>query len=560
MKKKVFVLVLCMQIVVSSLAGCSNKKSIDTNNAATITPSEEQTLELTKEAIDPKEAGLSSIFPLKEKITLTYYIKENDAMAATMETYGDVEYFKELEKKTNVHIEWNHNTSDESFALMIAGGELPDLINWPLSSAAGGVQALLDDDVILDLTEMVPKYAPNYYAWLQANPEVDKSFRLDDGTYYQLGSFNADWDTMDMTYFSILGPQIRQDWLVNLGLEMPKTTDELYEVLTAFKNNDCNNNGDPNDEIPYVITGGEQGLGETMYSLAGSFGTRKDFYMQDGEIVFGPITDNYKKYLTYMNKLYTEGLINSDFAVNQDAFNFILQDIGGFTINAMGSGVVAGHDLLKTKNSAYNYVSTPWLIGPDGDQCTVSDHGGTGRTTAITTSCKYPEIALEWLDYAYSYEGSLNSTFGVEGKSYEIIDDYPTIIEEVKQNDKGWGEEESMCRWMLGSVNYPNARDFRFYEQVNLNEDYKRDIQTNWSVGTDNITMPPLVFSTEEASTYSQIMADVNTYVGECSLKFIIGQMDFEEDWDTYVQNTENMSLEEAGACKLAAFERYQSR
>ena len=55
-------------------------------------------------------------------------------------------------------------------------------------------------------------------------------------------------------------------------------------------------------------------------------------------------------------------------------------------------------------------------------------------------------------------------------------------------------------------------------------------------------------------------MADLSTYVSECLLKFIVGDMDLEKDWDTYVANVEGMDLEKALECKKAAYERYQSR
>lgn len=560
MKKRLLAIGICTVLMASVFSGCSGKgdKNTDTNapteavSKGEVTPSPDN--------VDSEKEGLSSMFPLKEKVTLTYYIRQNGAMSATMESYADVEFFKQLEELTNVHIEWNHNTSDEGFALMLASGELPDMINWNLGKAAGGVEALLEDELIMDLTELMPQYAPNYYKWMQENPEEDKAFKLDDGTNFQFVNFNVNWDDMDIVYFKILGPQIRQDWLDKLGLTMPSTTDELYDVLTAFKNEDVNGNGDPSDEVPFVIVGGEKGLNETMYTLAGSFGTRNDFHLADGNIVYGPITDNYKKFLTYMNKLNKEGLINSDFAVNSDAINLVLQDKGGFAINSMGSGLIASHELLKSQNSEFNYVSVPWLIGPDGYQSNTVDNNVNPRGTAITTSCQNPEIALAWLDYAYSYAGSLDSTFGIEGKSYEFINDYPTIMDAVKKNDNGWSEEQSIARWMLGPINYPNARDYRFYEQINLNEDYKVDIQTNWNLAKEDITMPPVVLTTEESTVYSGIMADISTYVSECSLKFIVGQMDIEKDWDSYVENVKKMNLEKAQECKEAAYVRYQGR
>lgn len=45
-------------------------------------------------------------------------------------------------------------------------------------------------------------------------------------------------------------PFINKAWLDRLGLEIPTTVDEWYEVLKAFKEQDANGNGDPNDEIP----------------------------------------------------------------------------------------------------------------------------------------------------------------------------------------------------------------------------------------------------------------------------------------------------------------------
>lgn len=509
---------------------------------------------------DLRTSDLSDIFPLAEPVTLTYYIRINGAMSATMDSYADVEFFKALEEATNVKIEWNHNTSDENFALMIASGKLPDMINWTLNNAAGGVQALLDDEVIIPLDELLPKYAPAYKAWLENNPEEAKANMLDDGTHYHFINFNANWENLDMIYFKILGPQIRQDWLDKVGLSMPTTTDELYNVLVAFRDNDMNGNGDATDETPMVITGGQKGLNDTMYSLAGSFGTRPDFHMKGEEIVYGPITENFRLFLRYMHKLYSEGLINTDFAVNGDAFNLILQDRAGFAFNSMGSGLIAAHDLLKAQNEAYNYVSVPWLIGPDGYQSNTLDTGTSARATAITTTCEHPEIAAAWLDYAYTFAGSMNSTYGIEGKSYDFVDGYPTIRNEVKASDKGWNEEESMSRWMLGAINYPNARDDRFYKQINLNEPYKVDIQTNWMKAQEDITMPPLAFTADENSIFTTVMADVSTYVQENSLKFIIGALDLDADWENFVSTIEGMKVEDARLAKVSAYQRYLDR
>lgn len=501
--------------------------------------------------------GLSSMFPLKEKVTLTYFISENSSMAATMKSYNEVEFFKELEKKTNVHIEFNHNESDNALALMIAGGDLPDMINAKFGMLPGGVPSLLEDDIIADLSTIIPKYAPNYYDWLQKNPDENKAFKLDDGTMYQFVGFNGNWEDQKVVNFLIKGSQIRQDWLDKVGMSMPTTTDELYQVLKAFKEQDVNGNGDPNDEIPFVVS---KDTFNSLYTLAGSFGTRKDFQMLDGKVAYGPITNNFKNFLTYIHKLYDEGLINSDFAQNESAFDLILQSKAGFTNGSMGSSLIAAHEALKQKDPNANFVSVPWLKDSDGNQSGVDDINGNVKGTAITTACKNPDIAAAWLDYAYSQEGSLNSTFGVEGKSYQMIDGYPTIMDEVRTNDKGWSEEQSISRWMLGPITYPNARDDRFFEQMNLNEQYKKDIQTNWGEQTDAILLPPLTLTSEESDIYGGIMPDLQTYMDECVLKFITGKMSIDSDWDDYVNGIKGMGIDEAIKCKQTALERYEKR
>lgn len=576
MKKKIVSALLCATLLTGLLTGCGNGGADQQQGSGESQTSEQQSTEKTSEGsqssaaeetpavpedFDPRTAGLSDIFPLEDPITLTYLIRQNDAMAATMDTYADVEFLKRLEELTNVHIEWNHNCSEEAFATMISSKQYPDLINYPLMGVAGGPSALIEDGVILDLTEMIPQYAPNYWAWMQNNPDVDLANRLDDGTMFSLGCQLGNWETLKFEKTYISGPQIRKDWLDKLGLKMPTTIDELYEVLVAFKENDCNGNGDPDDEIPYVIAGGDKRLGETMYTMAQCFGTGNSFIMDGDTVVYGPLTDYYKDFVTFMNKLYTEGLINSDFPINEDAFNLILQDQGGFTIDAMNSGVIAAHDLLKQTDDSYNYVSMAWPTGPDGQKVGLGRSGGGGRMTAISTQCEHPEIALAWLDYAYSYAGSLNATFGIEGESYDMVNGYPTIREEVKTTNDAWNVEENLCRWMVGSINYPCIRDIRFYEQMNLVEDYQKEIQANWGPQKEEYGtgMPGIVMTAEENDEFSDIMADVKTYVSECTLKFIRNEMSLDE-WDSFKDNIKKMNIDKALEIQQAAVDRFNNR
>ena len=187
MKKRLLALLMCMLMVIGVLAGCGggdNSSKADSSKADS---------SKAGDASAPESQGEGDVtYPLVDTpIELSYYIKINGAMSATMETYADVEFFKFMEEKTNVKINWDHNCSNENFAMMITSGVLPDMINWNVQNAAGGVQALLEDEIIVDLTELMPKYAPAYSEWMQNNPEENKAFMLEDGTQFQFVNFNA---------------------------------------------------------------------------------------------------------------------------------------------------------------------------------------------------------------------------------------------------------------------------------------------------------------------------------------------------------------------------------
>ena len=177
-----------------------------------------------------------------------------------------------------------------------------------------------------------------------------------------------------------------------------------------------------------------------------------------------------------MHKWYSEGLINSDFPVLENAGARILSSEAGFTIGSMGSGLTMQREALLESDPNSNLDSLPYLLGPDGHQALVDDKGANPRATAITSANKYPMETLRWIDYAYSPEGSLLTTFGIEGESYEMMDGYPTLTDKVMNPANGYNQEEAIARYALGPINYPNARDIRFYEQVNLNTPQKKRI------------------------------------------------------------------------------------
>ncbi len=96
-----------------------------------------------------------------------------------------------------------------------------------------------------------------------------------------------------------------------VGKDVPKTVDDLYELLKAYKTQEANGSGDPNDEIPWRGVG----LGHFYFIMAaftGLAGGNNIHIKDDGIVVFTPLLPEYKEFLIYANRLYKEELIDSE--------------------------------------------------------------------------------------------------------------------------------------------------------------------------------------------------------------------------------------------------------
>ena len=138
------------------------------------------------------------------------------------------------------------STRKEKVATALASGEDFDVILRG-KVAASTLQAYGDQGMIVDLMkdDLLKKYAPNCYAYLMSHPDTLASVLNPDGTIYGLPQVNsgAELRVSRKLFFN-------KKWLERVGKKVPRTTEELYDVFKAFKEQDANGNGNPNDEVP----------------------------------------------------------------------------------------------------------------------------------------------------------------------------------------------------------------------------------------------------------------------------------------------------------------------
>lgn len=105
---------------------------------------------------------------------------------------------------------------------MMSTGELSDLVYYVDRT---DINKYGQEGAFAPLNDLIDEYAPNYKKYLDAHPEVRKAITTEDGQIYGLLVAGSD------EVKAAQGWEIRKDWLDKLGLETPKTVNELHDVL-----------------------------------------------------------------------------------------------------------------------------------------------------------------------------------------------------------------------------------------------------------------------------------------------------------------------------------------
>jgi putative aldouronate transport system substrate-binding protein len=488
--------------------------------------------------------------------TLTYWVGLASNVAATLKSFGDMTVYKELEKRTGVHVDFQHppvGQEKDQFNLMITGKKLPDVIEYGWTGYPGGPEKAIKDGKIIKLNAIIDKHAPNLKKILDTHPDWKKQVVTDEGSIYGFPFLRGD----DYLLVSN-GIALRKDWLDKLNMKMPETLDDWHTVLTAVKNTDLNGNGKP-DEIPLLISKNDMG---GSVAFLGSFGVNYDFYQINGKVNYGPIQPEYKQFLTLMHQWYTEGLLDPDFAITDSKLKDAKETGNQLfaTVMSTGSGIGNYTSLVQGKIPGFKLVAAPFPVVKKGDKKLWSARSynfSGGVAAAISTSNPNPEATAEWLDYAYSEEGKMLFNFGVEGQTYKMVNGYPTFTDEIL-HPKDMSVAQAMARHVRSNFNGPFVQDKRYMEQYAALPEQKESIKI-WSEPTDERKLPPITPTSDESSRFASIMNDVNTFKDEMFNKFIMGAEPL-DNFDKYVKTIEGMGIQDAIKIEQAALERYNKR
>ncbi|WP_084224884.1 extracellular solute-binding protein [Paenibacillus pectinilyticus] len=490
------------------------------------------------------------------KPKLTYWSELNGNAGSVKPSFLDVPFFQEWQKRTGVQLKFIQpptNQAKEAMNVLLASGDLPDMMEYEWNQFPGGPVKAIKDGYIIRLNELIDNYAPNLKKYLNEHPDVDKQIKTADGSYYVFPFIRGD-DQL-RTY---QGPIIRKDWLDELGLHTPTTIEEWHTVLQAFKEK-------KGVEAPLTFLGVPSPLfGIEGGGFVGAFGVKKGFYVDQGHVKFGAIEPGYKEFLTTFRQWYAEGLLDKNIATvdtkTMDA-NMISGRSGASIWNA-GAGIGKWQPLVEEKDESAIFEAAPYPVLKKGDRPKFSQRSyayeGTGGV-AISSKSKHPEEAAKLLDYGYSPEGHMLFNFGVEGTSYSEVNGYPTYTELILHNPDKLAPAQALAMYSRASYFGPYVQDVRYMEQFYTLDQQKKAVQIWSDTDVDRNILPQIPKTELENAELSSIMNDVTTLVDEMSLKIILG-VDSPEAFDSYVSQIKALKIDRAIQIQEQALERDRRR
>lgn len=562
MSKKVLSFILVLALLVS-LAACAGKAAEPSETASSVSdsPAPEATQTSPEVSEEVSESASTTIsedntpvsatanFPLfDEPTTLTIWCGSSPDLSEIIKEFSDYLIIAEMEKLTNVHWEAtlvSFTAVSEMFNLMVASQEYCDVVNEGSANYNGGTDLAIEEEFIIDLKPYIDDYMPNLLQWFSDNEGLEKELTSTNGAIGAFPKLNALSNLGAITQ----GGMMRLDWLEELGMDIPETFDDMYNILTAFKT-------EKNADGALMLTMNTGVQDNLIYGYNMSAST----YQIDGVVHYGAIEDAFKDYLTMINKWYTEGLISEAFLTNQ---NGMLQDYSpiytGRTGIWYGSSVQYMSTIDSNIDESVNYGGFT-DVTLDGSKAHIGEAGYIfgGNSWSITTACQCPEKVAMYVDYFYGEEGIMLCNYGVEGYTFNYDDDGIPYLTEVVTNNPDMSYTIALNVYTCDrQTQIPFVVDqTKAYREYT---DRQKQAVEAWNENNDGLYNMPrngMNMTDEENEETTNLMSDIETYYEENVTKFVTGDRPLSE-FDDFVSQMKVLGIDRIVEITQAAYDRY---
>jgi len=588
--KKLLALILAAMMLLGALTACASEPAAPANTdapAATDTPAEAPADEPEAPAEEPAdEPEAPAETPVEEPAEDAEILEAGEAQEVTLgvvelplvdelttltawrsyDAYGewtdfnDSEWRKAVAAETNVDVEFTTATSDtanEKFGLMLVSMDYTDLMMVPSLAALKSGDAAIEDEILIDLRDYDESLYPNYQALSTANKNVYRDTRTDSGAMW--GFFTL----MKEPEGPWTGLAYRTDLAEKAGYigGAPVTIADWEVLLQAYV--------DGGVEVPFVLPQS----GYCLYSpFISAYDTYAGYYAVDGtEVKYGYIDEGFKSYLQLMKDWREKGYIAKNF-VDWDLDHGAASAYGMLYDAAYWDDTVGAGMSTFSFNKNMMYSSYGFSQNPDYYRQAVAapvlEEGQTlhtgfnytyvsGYPLCISTACEDVELAIRFCDFFYTDKGFLYSNYGVEGVTYNLDENGNPVSTDVLLESEWEYTNHKLATWCWRIGLYTYLQSKEDFADPTIYECY--DI---WESNNDAAWMIPsnISMTVEESEEYASRNNDITTYVEEHLVRFILGDLNLESDWDNFVKGVQDMGIEDLCDIQEAALTRYNAR
>ena len=551
-QKQIIALVSATALAATALAGCG--KTSEENTQTT--------------AVGEAEGTAKEDLPFsKYAETVTVHLGGSmnpNAKILDGMSYEDNAYTRFLKDDLNIEVvyDWIASSSDydEKMNLCIGSGTIPEMMNVNATQ----YRALLKYDMIQPLDQYFEDYASDKLKGFveSGGEELKKCITNDKGEMMAIpapsmmvGEMNEMW--------------IRQDWLDNLGLEVPRTWDEMAAVAEAFVTQDPDGNGE-DDTIGILGPGNSNhinDIGDNQFGLDPlfcSFQSYPQYWLQDedGTVKYGSIQPETRVALEKIQKLYTDKLIDPEMLVRNNCQEAVLSGKVGIFFGPWWSGYTVGEATLAGEADWRAYF-TP--LSEDGKYYTHMPDP-TSKYVVVSKSCKNPEAAFKIISYLVANEQQWTDD-GITSSEMSCADFYP-LWNGYDNADEIEVSTETLEKYLAGEITMDDV-DFSQHKLLKSDmeavtelkkEPYDDFSLDKWNMDSDlaKTNLPRLVSLLVGGAPYvnDKYIPVYNAYSGqtetmqakwanlkkmeeETFAKIIMGKADISE-FDTFVENWKN--------------------
>lgn len=349
-----------------------------------------------------------------EKVTISVVTMRNDAQQ-TLDV-NEKWFWQYLEKYSGIDFEITeilNSAKDEKINLLFATGDLPDVLMGLNLSTTQLVTYGMVDQMLLDFSPYITEdIMPNLTAWMKAYPISRSYVTTPDGAIYSLPCYSV----VEYTVGNGAPLAINREAVEAIGKQLPKTLDELTEVLYALKETNPNSTplgggSNASDPRTYILNA----LG---YLCNAGNGDGYRIAILNGEAVIPAYTEGFKEYLKILNQYYTDNILCEDFfTIDTTSLNALMQEgkvfvYAGYPYTALPeyedfNKWSAGYPLTSASNETAQWLApNPYLVGG----------------VAVSKEAENPELICRFLDFFFSDMGMMSMWEGPMNGSEEAMD------------------------------------------------------------------------------------------------------------------------------------------